>query len=155
MTDAVAKGGTEQIMRTARVIQASPHTLFQLLTSSDAQASWRGRTSRGTLTGLDIDPRVGGDFRYSMTVSGVEQHASGRILEISPPHRCVMSWTWTAGTDEIRDSVVTIELKNLNDGTCRAVVTQQKLPSRNAAATQAALWSNVLQDLAIHVTATA
>jgi uncharacterized protein YndB with AHSA1/START domain len=151
MTDAAAAGGAEQVMRTARVIQASPQTLFQLLTGSDAGASWRGRTSRGTLSGFEMDARVGGGFRYSMTVNGVEQEASGRFLEISPPNRFVTSWTWATGNDEIRDGVVTVELKDMNDGTCRAVVTQQKLPSRNAAAMQAALWSNVLQDLAIHV----
>lgn len=151
MTDAPAASGADHMMRTARVIQTSPEILYRLFTDSATQKDWRGRTARGAISACEIDAQVGGRFRHVMWIKDLEQEASGQFLEVSRPHRLVFTWTWTAGDTEVRDTIVTIEFTDLKDGSCRVSATQQKLPSRHAVAAQAALWSNVLQDLAIHV----
>jgi uncharacterized protein YndB with AHSA1/START domain len=65
-------------------IDASPATVFSYLVDPGKFSLWMG-------VGAELDPRPGGVVRID--VDG-EHVASGKFVEVDPPHRVVMTWGW-------------------------------------------------------------
>jgi len=89
-------------------IQASPETVFELLTDPAEYVKWKGRLA-------DLDPRPGGRFRVSIDESKV----SGAYVEVIPNRRVVFTWGWE-GPDAIvgpGGSTVQIDLEPHGTGT--------------------------------------
>jgi uncharacterized protein YndB with AHSA1/START domain len=68
-------------------VAAQPETVFPYFTDPDRYVQWMG----GSAT---LDPVPGGTYRVRMR-DGIE--ASGKFVEIDPPHRVVFTWGWTQG----------------------------------------------------------
>jgi uncharacterized protein YndB with AHSA1/START domain len=66
------------------LIDASPETIFELLTVPEKHVLWDG-------TEADLDPRPGGVYR--VLVAGTHQ-AAGEFVEVVPNERVVLTFGW-------------------------------------------------------------
>ena len=119
-------------------IEAPPATVFAYLTDPARFVEWMGR-------GAELDPKPGGIFR--LDVDG--QHiASGRYLEVDPPHRVVMTWGWEGSADVGPGSTtVEITLEPDREGTLLRL-RHTGLPTDAERANHLAGWQTYLHTLA-------
>jgi uncharacterized protein YndB with AHSA1/START domain len=75
---------TKVIERTI-TIEASPETVFRLLTDPAEYVRWKG-------TIAELEPKKGGLFRVRF--ADEKQVASGRYVEVLPNRRVVFTWGW-------------------------------------------------------------
>ena len=75
---------TRVIERTI-TIEASPETVFRLLTDPVEYVRWKGRIAK-------LEPTKGGTFRVQF--ADPKQVASGRYVEVVPNRRVVFTWGW-------------------------------------------------------------
>src|SRR5260370_11161304 len=104
-------------------IQASPETVFGLLTDPTEYVKWKGRLA-------DLDPRPGGRFHVTINDSKV----SGAYVEVVPNRRVVFTWGWE-GPDAIvgpGGSTVQIDLEARGKGT-RLRLVHRGLPAAGLA----------------------
>lgn len=140
-----------KVIRVARVIAAAQADLYRAWTDPATKAEWWGKTARAELVKCEMDPRVGGRFRYEMRMPNSEKSevACGEHVEVNPPQR--MIFTWATDEDESGGATkVALEFVDLRDGTTRGVVTHEGVASPSVAAAYRANWANLLQDLAKH-----
>lgn len=92
-----------------RRIKARPETVFAYFTDRDRWLLWQGVDAL-------IEPEQGGAFRVNVTGNGF---ASGRFVEVDPPHRIVFTWGWEEPDNLTQPgtSTVEIELWPEQDGT--------------------------------------
>ncbi|HWU31267.1 MAG TPA: TIGR03086 family metal-binding protein [Marmoricola sp.] len=85
----------------------SPDEAFALVTQPERLRRWKAVTAQ-------IDLRVGGEYRYSVTPG---HHAGGTVREIEPGKRVVIGWGWE-GDDALPydASTVTISIEPSADG---------------------------------------
>jgi len=93
--------------RTSIDIDASPQTVFDLLTTEAGMTAWMGQWAR-------LDPVPGGAF--AVDIAG--HPARGTYLDVDPPRRVTVSWGF-AGHDTLPPgtSTVTFELTPTPTGT--------------------------------------
>ncbi len=139
------------VIRVARVIGGPQAEVYRAWTDPATKPGWWGKTARGELTVCEMDVRVGGPFRYEMSLPGAEaaEVAAGEHIEVSPPQRLVFTWPGSADGSGEGETAVTIEFVDLRDGTTRGVVTQEGVVDQRIATIYRAAWSNMLQDLAM------
>jgi|SRR5579872_4993861 len=123
-----------------RRIAARPSIVFEALTTADGIASWWGPEDLPVIL-AEIDARVGGAYRVRFrTLDGLVHEACGECLEVSRPHRVVMSWRWALGGDPEesgRVSRIEIDLKPIDIGT---ELTFTHADLRNAASQASHAW---------------
>lgn len=138
------------LIRVARVIGGPQAEVYRAWTDPAAKLQWWGRTARGKLLVCEMDVRVGGRFRYEMSVPGADaaKVAAGEHIEVSPPQRLVFTWPANVDGSGEGETAVTLEFVDLRDGTTRGVVTQEGVVDLRIATSYRAAWSNMLQDLA-------
>jgi uncharacterized protein YndB with AHSA1/START domain len=102
-----------------RQIKARPAIVFEALTTADGIASWWGPDALPVVS-AEIDARVGGAYRVHFPSEGGGDHeAVGEILEIDPPTRLVMTYSYSFGGEPAevgRVSHLEIVLKPIADG---------------------------------------
>ncbi len=82
------------------VVDASPETIFELLTVADEHVRWMG-------TEAELDPRPGG--RYRVLVAG-QYPAVGEFVEVVPNDRVVFTFGWDAPGNPVPPGSSTIEI---------------------------------------------
>ncbi|HXZ74235.1 MAG TPA: SRPBCC domain-containing protein [Streptosporangiaceae bacterium] len=99
------------------VVGAPRERIFRALTEPAELAKWWG--PRGfTTPAIDLDLRVGGGYRFTMQPPGGDPfHLSGEFLEIDPPVRLVYTFCWDEPDPDDRQTVVTLSLGEVADGT--------------------------------------
>ena len=136
-----------------RRIAARPSIVFEAMTSAEGVAAWFGPDDVPVVS-AEMDARVGGFYRvHFRTLDGRDHVASGEFLEIVPPHRVVMSWSWASGgeLDESgRISRVEFELRPIGDGT-EITFTHADLGSEASERSHAGGWSGALDKLGRHL----
>lgn len=103
-----------------RVLPASPDEVFDAWTTPAQMAAWMSPVGAAE---AEVDLRVGGSFRVVMVEARLEH--TGEYLEIDRPRRLV--FTWVSPFTGAEPSVVTVELRPHDDGTC-VVLTHEGLP---------------------------
>ena len=100
-----------------RVLRAPPSVVFHALTKPEELASWWGPTGF-TTPSIEVDLRVGGSYRIAMQPPvGELFYLTGRFREVDPPARLVYTFRWEDPTPDDRETVVTLSLRELDDGT--------------------------------------
>ncbi|WP_417585172.1 SRPBCC family protein [Pelagibacterium sp.] len=95
-----------------------------------AVRSWMQRNlertgSSARITEIDIDPRVGGSYRFSdIDDEGQENPAWGYYRELVPGHRIVFTWFVEPAEEAEDNSTVTLELRRDGAG-CVATMTHE------------------------------
>lgn len=100
----------------------------------------------------DADVRPGGRFRIAMRKlpDGEPFYVSGEYREVEFPARLVFTWSWEDPTENVRDTLVTVDLIE-RDGSTEVVLMHERLPlERRESHTQG--WQALLAKLNINVT---
>jgi uncharacterized protein YndB with AHSA1/START domain len=89
-------------------IDASPETVFTLLTDPHEYVRWKGKVA-------ELDARAGGRFRVSFPDSAVR----GEYVEVIPNRRVVFTWGWEGPHAALGPggSTVQIDLEPRGNGT--------------------------------------
>ena len=99
-----------------RRIHAPPERVYAAWIDPQKIVRWFGRPDAATETlRAEVDPRVGGRFRFSFSANGEYYEVGGVYREVVPHKRLVFSWAWH--TTPERESQVTVILQPDGDGT--------------------------------------
>lgn len=113
----------ENSLRITRLFQATPEKVFEALTRPEQMSRWCAPSDEYS-TSAEVDLRVGGQYRIEMThASGSVHTAVGEYREVTPPKRLVYTWSWEDGA--VKDSLVTVELRELDGGVELTLVHEQ------------------------------
>lgn len=107
-----------------RILPAPPEEVFAAWTTPERMSEWM--SPNGTAE-AEVDLRVGGAFRVTMSGDGFAIDHTGEYVEFDPPRRLV--FTWISPYTGPEPSLVTVELHPHDDGT-RLVLTHERLPDR-------------------------
>jgi len=104
----------------------------------------------GSVTGatVEVDPRVGGQFRIVMHHGQGDEEHRGAYLVIEPPS--LLSFTWISAHTDHRSTVVTVELKEQGKGT-ELILTHRRLPPAEVDAHKRG-WTDIVRKLAATLT---
>lgn len=122
-------------------IEASPETVWQLLTDPTEVTRWMGQTA-------DFDLRPGGAYRLGVIPDHV---AGGEFVEIDEPRRLVYTWGWEDGPVPAGSTTVEYELVPNGGGTLLRF-RHSNLPSAESAGSHATGWDHYLARLAVAAT---
>ena len=129
-----------------RRIRARPQIVFDALTTPDGLAQWWGPDD-GPVLLAEMDARVGGRFRVRFRLlDGSEHESGGEILELVRPKRLAMSWRWLAGGDDPGESMLSFDLRAVDDGV-ELTLTHARLGSDAARLSHEQGWSGALDKL--------
>jgi uncharacterized protein YndB with AHSA1/START domain len=105
------------ILELTRVLRAPRERIFSALTDPAELTAWWG--PRGfTMPEIDVDLRVAGRYRFTMQPpDGDLFHLSGEFLDIEAPRRLVSTFRWEEPDPDDRETVVTLTLAAVDDGT--------------------------------------
>jgi uncharacterized protein YndB with AHSA1/START domain len=122
-----------------RWIAAPPETVFSFFEDPARWLQWQG-------VGAVIQPRPDGVFRMNVRGDGF---ASGRFVEVRPPHRIVFTWGWEASDDvPPGSSTVEIDLHGEAEGT-RVRLRHRGLPSADSVSQHRSGWEHYLERLVV------
>src|SRR5215475_15193002 len=97
------------------VVKVPRERIFRMLTEPAELAKWWGPHGF-TMSGIDLDLRVGGAYRFTMQPpSGDPFPLSGEFLEIDPPGRLVYTFRYEEPDPDDRETVVTLSLDDVAD----------------------------------------
>jgi uncharacterized protein YndB with AHSA1/START domain len=93
-----------------RVLPAPPDVVFGEWIDPGAWAEWMcPRPARATR--IELDPRIGGDYRLEIEDEGVRFDVTGRYLELDRPRLLRFTWSCSIWDDPTLESVVTVVLE--------------------------------------------
>jgi uncharacterized protein YndB with AHSA1/START domain len=100
-----------------RRFTVAPEKVWRAWTDPQALRQWFGPGGPQPVSVAELDVHVGGRFRIAFGGPNGDAHeCTGVYREVIPNRRLVFSWTWPRTTPE-RESLVTVELRALRDGT--------------------------------------
>jgi uncharacterized protein YndB with AHSA1/START domain len=131
-----------------RVIPVLREQVFAAWLDPVSLAQWM---CPGSVTGatVELDPRVGGQFRIVMHHGQGNEEHRGAYLAIEPPS--LLSFTWISAHTDHRSTVVTVELKEQGSGT-ELTLTHRRLPPAEVDAHRRG-WSDIVRKLEVMLTA--
>nr|WP_315266603.1 SRPBCC domain-containing protein [Microbacterium lemovicicum] len=103
-----------------RNLDAAPEAIWTAWTDPDEAAQWwHPRDATTPRETVEIDPRVGGRYAYTMVNTLTqEKYPTGGVYRVVEPH-ARLSFTWgDPGDDPDDDPVVTVAIEPLGDLTC-------------------------------------
>ena len=147
------------VLQVKRTLRAPRERVFDAWLDPELLRQWLTGPG-GTSPHAEVDARIGGEFRISMTSrvgellslipsqTGVV-HMVGRYLEIAPPERLVFTVGWedfpTIRLDQ-EATTVTVEFHE-RDGETELVLTHERNPSRRVRAFHRFGWKGSLRKL--------
>jgi uncharacterized protein YndB with AHSA1/START domain len=135
-------------LRLTRVIRAPVEEVFDAWTNPAVMVDW---FFGGEHWSVDVqnDLRVGGAFSLAMRSDDGEVFPhQGVYREISPPTRLVFTWT----SHLVTDTLVTVELSDLGDGTTHLTLVHEGLVDAEMRQSHAEGWGTGLANLENAVT---
>ena len=107
-----------------RRLKAAPEKVYEAWTKPEQMTRWWGVPDSHKPTIAETDLRVGGRFRVQFWGAKDEHHSvSGTYREVVPNRKLSFSWAWQSTPE--RESMVTIELNPLTDGTMLTLTHEQ------------------------------
>ena len=107
-----------------RRLKAAPEKVYEAWTKPEQMTRWWGVADSPKPTVAETDLRVGGRFRVQFWGANDEHHSvSGTYREVVPNRKLSFSWAWQRTPE--RESLVTIELNPLTDGTMLTLTHEQ------------------------------
>jgi carboxymethylenebutenolidase len=105
------------VLELSHTLDATREQVFNALVDPAELVKWWG-PSGFTTPEIEVDLRVGGDFRLGMQPPDGELfHLVGTFREIDPPNRLVYTFRWEEPDPDDRETVVTLSLVPLDDRT--------------------------------------
>lgn len=107
-----------------RRIKAAPEKVYEAWTKPEQMTLWWGVTANPRRPIAETDLRVGGRFRVQFWGDNDVHHSvSGIYREVVPNRKLSFSWAWQSTPE--RESLVTIDLNPVNDGTMLTLTHEQ------------------------------
>jgi uncharacterized protein YndB with AHSA1/START domain len=107
-----------------RRIKAAPEKVYEAWTKPEQLTLWWGPTESPKKPIAETDLRIGGRFRVQYWGNNDEHHSvSGIYREVVPNRKLSFSWAWQSTPE--RESLVTIDLNPVNDGTMLTLTHEQ------------------------------
>jgi uncharacterized protein YndB with AHSA1/START domain len=107
-----------------RRLKAAPEKVYEAWTRPEQMTQWWGVTGNPRSPIAETDLRVGGRFRVQFWGPTDEHNSvSGTYREVVPNRKLCFSWAWQSTPE--RESLVTIELNPVNDGTMLTLTHEQ------------------------------
>jgi uncharacterized protein YndB with AHSA1/START domain len=129
-----------------RVLDAPRESVFQALSEPAALVKWWG-PSGFTTPEIELDLKLGGRYRFGMQPpAGDLFHLAGEFIDIDPPRRLAYSFRWEEPAPDDQETVVTLTLDALADGT-RLSLWQGEFASEDRLALHQSGWSDSLVKL--------
>jgi len=125
-----------------RFIPAPRTRVFAAWLDPASLATWM-RPAGTTDVTVEVDPRVGGNFRIVMVQGPKQYEHTGKYLVIEPPHR--LSFTWVSQHTDHKPTTVMVELFEREAGT-ELVLTHRQLPSSELESHRSG-WSDIVREL--------
>jgi len=97
-------------VRLVEIFDAPRDRVFAAWTEPEQLERWWG-PGRFTTTRAVVDLRPGG--RYELTLEPGAMQLVGEFREVVAPERLVYTWRWAAGVADTRESLVTVEFRDL------------------------------------------
>lgn len=142
---------TDLWLTQTRVIRAPRARVYEAWTNPEVLKQWFG-SARGYCSAPEIDSRVGGKYRFEMTLREPSPESSlkgpamyGHFTSVIPNERLV--FTWVSDLFPGEESLVTVSLKDVSEGTQLTLVHErfQTAASRDA---HGQGWSGALPSIA-------
>ena len=145
------------LIRLNKFVQAPPQRVYDAWLDPEQLKQWWMPDANAACSEAQIDAQVGGDFRITLG-SGEQAHiAVGQYLELDPPRKIVMSWSWEMNPAMAADSLITIELLETDNpydpetpGT-EIIFTHEKLNTAVERSEHTSGWWNTLRALGYYV----
>jgi uncharacterized protein YndB with AHSA1/START domain len=105
-------------VRFVEIVDAPREAVFRAWTDPVELASWWG-PGAFTTPSAEVDLRPGGRYELVMQPAGGGDPLllAGEYREVTPPARLVYTWRWESGVPDPRESVVTVEFRDLGERT--------------------------------------
>lgn len=133
-------------LRLTRVLSADPGTVFAAWTEADRMERWFSPEGVEVVS-VVTDPVPGGAYRVRMRSDEGNVHtARGTYREVDPPVRLVFTWEWEEEEHAVGETVVTVELTEIEGGT-ELVLTHEGFPAAEARDGHAEGWRSCLDRL--------
>lgn len=100
--------------------RASAERVYDAWLKPESARQWLFATPDGEMVAYEIDPRVGGGFRFTDRRDGKEWEHVGTYIELTRPHRIVFDFALPA--IDPKPDRVTIEIKREGNG-CKLTLT--------------------------------
>lgn len=130
-------------IRVARRFSAPPERVFHAWLEPGLAGRWLFATASQPMTDVDIDPRVGGSFRFGERRDGRRTEHTGEYVEIVPHRRLVFTLAMADRPHVV--TRVTAEISPLKTG-CELALTHENVPPDREGETEAR-WTGVLYGL--------
>lgn len=146
----------ETAVRVTKRIRATPERLFQAWTDPRQLMSWWHLEGPGwAFAAADVDLRVGGRYRLAMTgPDGVEHAARGQYREVRRPTLLSFTWDWENRANSVGETIVTVRMTDLGDGTTELVLTHERFADPARAAGHDNGWKQLFRILDSFLTGT-
>lgn len=125
------------------LVDAEPERAFAAFVDPTHLAAWFWPERLNTR--YETDAVTGG--RYTILSETGDMAVSGTYLEVTPPRRLVMTWTWDG---ETTSTEVLVEIREAGDGS-EVRVTHGGNPSVEGRAMHRQGWTDCLERLAAHL----
>jgi uncharacterized protein YndB with AHSA1/START domain len=133
------------VVQVRRTLPATSEEVFRAWTEPALISEWF-KPRGGSSPGAEVDLRVGGNYRWCMTLLGHSYYAIGEYIEIDPPKRLVFTFGWEHAIVRLTDSLVTVDFRDRGDHS-EVVITHERLPNRAMRALHGIGWQGLLKDL--------
>lgn len=107
---------TVEALRLVKRVRAGRQAVWNAWTRPEEMRHW-ACPAPGGLKDVTADLRVGGAFSMRMEVDGVEHNAFGTYREVDEPNRLVYSWDWREEDQQMGETIVTVEFREVDSGT--------------------------------------
>jgi len=130
-------------IRVTRRFRAPHERVFRAWLDPEIAGRWLFATALHPMTEVEIEPRVGGSFRFADRRDGTNVEHAGRYLEIVPHRRLV--FTLALGKRPRVRTRVIAEISPLKTG-CKLALTHEDVPAERAGEAEAR-WVGLLYGL--------
>jgi uncharacterized protein YndB with AHSA1/START domain len=114
-------------LQATRVIKAPREKVYDAFIVPELRKQWWASKPGYSCTICEIDARVGGDYRINMLTTEGEFFAARTFQELVRPEKQVFTWSWPTG--EVKESLVTLLFKAIDDHTTELTLIHEKLSS--------------------------
>ena len=132
-----------QTVMVRRTLAASCEEVFDAWLDADGMREWM---CPGPVTGseVELEPRVGGQFRIVMTAPGAKFVNNGEFRVLDRPVK--LQFTWVSSRWGQEETLVTVELFRRDDQ-CELVLTHERFPAMHSAGQLVIGWGQMLEKL--------
>lgn len=139
---------TDTRVQIKKIIRVSRDKVFEAWTRPDLMKRWYA-PGEMTVAAATSDLRVGGGYRIEMRgkVRGEDSDGTvgGKYISIVPNELLTFTWKWEG--DRSPETVVTVELKDVNGGT-EVTITHERFSSAESRKKHEYGWTGCLENLA-------